>query len=197
MSYPDRSIHLAARADKGADKHVHDDPHVHVGFGTTLFWWYIALIVGLVLLGGVFSGLTLGLMGLDPVSLPLASSAGSSRSEQEPTNPAVQVNLQVLSLAGTDDERRQAPKVLQLIRSGRHTMLVMLLLCTLDWLSMVHLRYEEPDLTVQAIRSSIPRCPSSWTLSYGTRDTSSFVLSADTSRLAEAGSRCLPAQLSK
>lgn len=40
----------------------------------------------------------------------------------------VKVNLQVLSLAGTDDERRQAPKVLRLIRAGRHTMLVMLLL---------------------------------------------------------------------
>lgn len=50
-----------------ADKHVHSDPHVHVGFGTTLFWWYIVLILVLVLLGGVFSGLTLGLMGLDTV----------------------------------------------------------------------------------------------------------------------------------
>ena len=49
------------------DKHVHSDPHVHVGFGTTLFWWYIVLILVLVLLGGVFSGLTLGLMGLDTV----------------------------------------------------------------------------------------------------------------------------------
>jgi metal transporter CNNM len=42
-----------------------------VGFGTTLFWWYIALIFALVLLGGVFSGLTLGLMGLDTVSQTL------------------------------------------------------------------------------------------------------------------------------
>jgi len=51
------------------DRHVHSEPHVHVGFGTTLFWWYIALIAALVLLGGVFSGLTLGLMGLDTVCI--------------------------------------------------------------------------------------------------------------------------------
>ncbi|TYJ54300.1 hypothetical protein B9479_005059 [Cryptococcus floricola] len=63
----------------------------------------------LVLLGGVFSGLTLGLMGLD-------------------TNAAKQVNLQVLSVAGTEDERRQAPRVLKLVGHGRHTMLVVLLL---------------------------------------------------------------------
>lgn len=106
---------------KTADKHVHDEPHVHVGFGTTLFWWYIAFIMTLVLLGGVFSGLTLGLMGLDPVSeTPMNRAAVAADS--------LQVNLQVLSLAGTDDERRQAPKVLRLIRAGRHTMLVMLLL---------------------------------------------------------------------
>lgn len=60
-----------------ADRHVHSEPHVHVGFGTTLFWWYIAFIMALVLLGGVFSGLTLGLMGLDTVC---QSSLGVSQS---------------------------------------------------------------------------------------------------------------------
>jgi hypothetical protein len=39
-----------------------------------------------------------------------------------------QVNLQVLSQAGTPDEQRQAPKVLRLLQRGRHTMLVVLLL---------------------------------------------------------------------
>ncbi|CAD6565425.1 MAG: hypothetical protein TREMPRED_001274 [Tremellales sp. Tagirdzhanova-0007] len=78
--------------------------HVHVTHDDPLFVWYIAIIVVLVLLGACFSGLTLGLMGLDSV------------------------NLQVLSLSGTSAERRQAPKVLSLIKAGRHTMLVMLLL---------------------------------------------------------------------
>ncbi|RSH90330.1 hypothetical protein EHS25_001664 [Saitozyma podzolica] len=83
---------------------VHDEPHVHVDPTSPLFMWYIAIVVGLVLLGGLFSGLTLGLMGLDSV------------------------NLQVLSQSGTPDEQRQAPKVLKLLRAGRHTMLVVLLL---------------------------------------------------------------------
>ncbi|GFZ49221.1 Uncharacterized protein JCM24511_06971 [Saitozyma sp. JCM 24511] len=75
---------------------VHDEPHVHVDPTSALFMWYIAIVIGLVLLGGLFSGLTLGLMGLDS--------------------------------SGTPDEQRQAPKVLKLLRAGRHTMLVVLLL---------------------------------------------------------------------
>nr|XP_019047404.1 hypothetical protein I302_04017 [Kwoniella bestiolae CBS 10118]OCF26334.1 hypothetical protein I302_04017 [Kwoniella bestiolae CBS 10118] len=39
-----------------------------------------------------------------------------------------QVNLQVLAISGTPDERRQAPRVLKLIGKGKHTMLVVLLL---------------------------------------------------------------------
>ncbi|WVQ84079.1 hypothetical protein IAT38_006224 [Cryptococcus sp. DSM 104549] len=80
------------------------DKHVHVPTTSPLFWWYIFAILFLVLLGGVFSGLTLGLMGLDTV------------------------NLQVLSIAGTPDEQYQAPRVLSLVGKGRHTMLVVLLL---------------------------------------------------------------------
>jgi metal transporter CNNM len=42
--------------------------------------WYIAIVVGLVLLGGLFSGLTLGLMGLDSVSpLTIGKKTTSSR----------------------------------------------------------------------------------------------------------------------
>jgi hypothetical protein len=41
--------------------------HVHVLPSDSNFGWYIATIILLVLLGGLFSGLTLGLMGLDSV----------------------------------------------------------------------------------------------------------------------------------
>jgi metal transporter CNNM len=58
----------------------------------------------LVLLGGVFAGLTLGLMGLD------------------------MVNLQVLSTSGEEQERKDAVKVMRLLERGRHWVLVVLLL---------------------------------------------------------------------
>ncbi|WWC87121.1 uncharacterized protein L201_002007 [Kwoniella dendrophila CBS 6074] len=83
---------------------VQTEPHVHVDPDSTLFLWYIFIIICLVLLGGVFSGLTLGLMGLDTV------------------------NLQVIAISGTPEERKQAPRVLKLIGKGKHTMLVVLLL---------------------------------------------------------------------
>ena len=47
------------------------EPHVHVPPDDPLFGWYIVMIIALVLLGGLFSGLTLGLMGLDSVSATL------------------------------------------------------------------------------------------------------------------------------
>ncbi|KAI8334002.1 hypothetical protein BC941DRAFT_433570 [Chlamydoabsidia padenii] len=62
------------------------------------------LVVFLVLLGGVFAGLTLGLMGLD------------------------ETNLQVLSQTGTETEKKNAKKVLSLLHRGRHWVLVTLLL---------------------------------------------------------------------
>ena len=43
--------------------------HVHVSPESPLFAWYIVIIIVLVLLGGIYSGLTLGLMGLDTVRL--------------------------------------------------------------------------------------------------------------------------------
>lgn len=61
-------------------------------------------IAALVLLGGVFAGLTLGLMGLD------------------------MVNLQVLSSSGTEMEQKHAKVVLNLLAKGRHWVLVVLLL---------------------------------------------------------------------
>ncbi|OCF42314.1 hypothetical protein I317_03817 [Kwoniella heveanensis CBS 569] len=100
--------HLRANRTEISSPPVQTEPHVHVDPNSTLFLWYILAIVALVLLGGVFSGLTLGLMGLDTV------------------------NLQVLAISGTPDERRQAPRVLKLVGRGRHTMLVVLLLAICD-----------------------------------------------------------------
>ncbi|CAK9787094.1 unnamed protein product [Cutaneotrichosporon oleaginosum] len=79
--------------------------HVHVTPSDPRFVWYILTAVALVLLGGIFSGLTLGLMGLDTI------------------------NLQVLSQVGTLEEQEQAPRVLNLLKIGRHLVLVVLLLC--------------------------------------------------------------------
>ncbi|BGO92047.1 hypothetical protein BJY59DRAFT_689517 [Rhodotorula toruloides] len=72
--------------------------------GSSAFWWKLALSAVLVLLGGVFAGLTLGLMGLDLV------------------------NLQVLSTSGDEEERKDATKVMKLLEKGRHWVLVVLLL---------------------------------------------------------------------
>lgn len=64
----------------------------------------LVMIGLLVLLGGVFAGLTLGLMGLD------------------------MVNLQVMMTSGTEQERINATKVMRLLERGRHWVLVVLLL---------------------------------------------------------------------
>ncbi|KAI8369522.1 uncharacterized protein BYT42DRAFT_503239 [Radiomyces spectabilis] len=61
-------------------------------------------IIVLVLLGGVFAGLTLGLMGLD------------------------QTNLHVMMESGTESEKKNAKQVLRLLDRGKHWVLVTLLL---------------------------------------------------------------------
>ncbi|KAI1790507.1 hypothetical protein LXA43DRAFT_1016567 [Ganoderma leucocontextum] len=74
-------------------------------FGSPDFWYRLIVSVCLVLAGGVFAGLTLGLMGLD------------------------QLHLRVLSTSSDDPkERKNAQKVLSLLQRGRHWVLVVLLL---------------------------------------------------------------------
>ncbi|CCH61625.1 hypothetical protein TBLA_0F00810 [Henningerozyma blattae CBS 6284] len=65
---------------------------------------YLVVSVSLVILGGIFAGLTLGLMGQD------------------------EVYLKVISSSGSDDERKLAEKVLKLFSHGKHQILVTLLL---------------------------------------------------------------------
>ncbi|TFK98794.1 hypothetical protein BDV98DRAFT_511726 [Pterulicium gracile] len=69
------------------------------------FWWKMGISAFLVLLGGAFAGLTLGLMGLD------------------------ELHLRVLSSSSDDpQERLNADKVLKLLTKRRHWVLVVLLL---------------------------------------------------------------------
>ncbi|KAH9920335.1 uncharacterized protein B0H18DRAFT_1086437 [Fomitopsis serialis] len=69
--------------------------------GSSSFWYKLIISIGLVLLGGVFAGLTLGLMGLD------------------------ELHLRVLSASSDDPvERKNAQKVLRLLTNRRHWVLV-------------------------------------------------------------------------
>ncbi|KAG0681892.1 hypothetical protein C6P40_003811 [Pichia californica] len=76
----------------------------HVPLTETEFYIYLITSSCLVLLGGVFAGLTLGLMGQD------------------------EVYLKVISSSGTEKERKAADKVLELLGRGKHWLLVTLLL---------------------------------------------------------------------
>ncbi|KAF8179690.1 hypothetical protein K438DRAFT_1210126 [Mycena galopus ATCC 62051] len=79
--------------------------HAHPELWSPEFWEKIWISIFLVLLGGVFAGLTLGLMGLD------------------------ELHLRVLANASPDPkEQKNAKKVLALMRKGRHWVLVVLLL---------------------------------------------------------------------
>ncbi|KAB5592990.1 Hemolysin [Ceratobasidium theobromae] len=73
--------------------------------GSPEFWWRMVMSMGLVLLGGAFAGLTLGLMGLDELHLRVLAASSD--------NPK---------------ERNNAKKVLRLMKKGRHWVLVVLLL---------------------------------------------------------------------
>ncbi|GLB35553.1 putative DUF21-domain-containing protein [Lyophyllum shimeji] len=74
--------------------------------GSPEFWYKLAVSAALVLAGGVFSGLTLGLMGLDELHLRVLATSSSNPKEKE-----------------------NARKVLNLLQRGRHWILVVLLLC--------------------------------------------------------------------
>ncbi|CEP13929.1 hypothetical protein [Parasitella parasitica] len=83
-----------------------NEPNVDppVTYESPEFWERVFSITFLVLLGGVFAGLTIGLMGLD------------------------QTNLHVLIQSGSPSERENAKKVLALLERGKHWVLVTLLL---------------------------------------------------------------------
>lgn len=67
-------------------------------------WVYLGVAIALVLLGGVFAGLTIALMGQD------------------------EIYLQVIATSGDGSEKKDATKVLRLLKKGKHWVLVTLLL---------------------------------------------------------------------
>lgn len=67
-------------------------------------WAYLAVAAALVLLGGAFAGLTIALMGQD------------------------EIYLQVIQDSGEGSEKKNARKVLSLLKRGKHWVLVTLLL---------------------------------------------------------------------
>ncbi|KAH8551555.1 hypothetical protein BGW37DRAFT_494123 [Umbelopsis sp. PMI_123] len=91
-------------ATKGSPIYAQDVEEPTIDIGSAEFWTKLGTILALVLLGGVFAGLTLGLMGLD------------------------ETNLHVLIQSGTEAEKENAQKVLRLLDRGKHWVLVTLLL---------------------------------------------------------------------
>ncbi|KAG7704327.1 hypothetical protein KL914_004314 [Ogataea haglerorum] len=83
---------------------VHTAGKHHEPLSDGEFYMYMAASISLVLLGGVFAGLTLGLMGQD------------------------ELYLKVIADSGTPNERKWAHEVLKLIGRGKHWVLVTLLL---------------------------------------------------------------------
>ncbi|KAF9136018.1 hypothetical protein BGW39_009070 [Mortierella sp. 14UC] len=88
------------------NKPHHEPEHDHEGVNveTLDFWLKMALIVFLVMVGGIFAGLTIGLMGLD------------------------ETNLHVLMASGSPKEQFHAETVFGLLSRGKHWVLVTLLL---------------------------------------------------------------------
>lgn len=68
------------------------------------WWWDLGIVVFLVLVAGMMSGLTIGLMGID------------------------QTTLDILAKSGTPEQRRKAKRLVPLLRQ-HHLLLVTLLLC--------------------------------------------------------------------
>ncbi|OUM52694.1 hypothetical protein BVG19_g1905 [[Candida] boidinii] len=94
-------ISLVSRTLGNVDAHIEK---AREPLSTFDFYMYLAVAALLVLLGGIFAGLTLGLMGQD------------------------EVYLKVMADSGTPTEKRCAKEVLRLIGRGKHWVLVTLLL---------------------------------------------------------------------
>ncbi|KAH0584581.1 hypothetical protein H2248_010115 [Termitomyces sp. 'cryptogamus'] len=104
--------------------------------GSPEFWFHLTVSAVLVLLGGVFAGLTLGLMGLDDL------------------------HLRVLATSSEDPyEQRNAKQVLQLMSKGRHWILVV---STVTPRSHQFIQFRLRFCSC-VMWSSMKVCPSFWT----------------------------------
>ncbi|KAL8687254.1 MAG: hypothetical protein Q9218_006518, partial [Villophora microphyllina] len=92
----------AAPISNGPIGTMDEDPPMSPAAPT--LWIYLAVAIGLVLLGGAFAGLTIALMGQD------------------------EIYLQVIKTSGESTERKNAASVLKLLKRGKHWVLVTLLL---------------------------------------------------------------------
>lgn len=93
-------------------------------WGSPDFYFHIGISICLVLLGGVFAGLTLGLMGLD------------------------ELHLRVLRTSSDDPkERENAASVLRLLSKGRHWVLVVRQYCAHDLRTCELILTRHPGLT--------------------------------------------------
>ncbi|KAF9042422.1 hypothetical protein BJ165DRAFT_265889 [Panaeolus papilionaceus] len=86
-------------------KKKHKTGHPGVERGSPEFWYHVSVSALLVIIGGVFAGLTLGLMGLDELHLRVLATSSESKKE-----------------------RQDAHRVLRLLQRGKHWVLVVLLL---------------------------------------------------------------------
>ncbi|CDO71718.1 hypothetical protein BN946_scf184920.g2 [Trametes cinnabarina] len=89
--------------------------------GSPEFWYKLIVSIALVLAGGVFAGLTLGLMGLDELHLRVLAASSDSPEERKNAQKG-------LCLSSVPCKVCSHPPVLRLLGRGRHWVLVVLLL---------------------------------------------------------------------
>ncbi|CAG0923043.1 unnamed protein product, partial [Notodromas monacha] len=90
--------------DNGTEYHFTNSENTRYPVGSEFFWIYIGIYCVLALCAGVFAGLTVGLLSLDPLTLKVVSESGS-----------------------TETQRRRAKRLLPLVRN-HHLVLVSLVL---------------------------------------------------------------------
>lgn len=98
------SLHAAPLSSRLSPISIFEDEDLPKQPGDPGLWAYLGTGIALVLLGGVFAGLTIALMGQD------------------------EIYLQVIATSGEGSEKKNAARVLRLLKKGKHWVLVTLLL---------------------------------------------------------------------